>query len=556
MSTVFASMNCLHCQSNIVSIKFNNRCQSGHSLAVTKYCCSHDSRLLSSTLVATKSRDRQWARRLDKQSRFHRESNNRGCRLLAAPVAASGSPEDGKSGSSSWDIGRFAKTVLFFNSPPSINEAVSALVKAITSIFQPKDMGTTGGAVEDRKRDGLVMVVGATGGLGRRVVQALKKKGIPVRALVRDREKAVEILGNDVGLIKGNTPEAVDYRGMVNLLDAVGSKLGLRNGLPLLTISEKGIPSGPAWGALDDVVMGGVSKSNFQIDMTGGENGQPVALFKGEVVLDDEVKRSADLKFQNFETLPCLQNFEPVLDLSAYEGIMIRLKGNGKRFKFVIRTDSAWDTVSYPQSFDTQPGVWQTIVYSKFEYDGALNPAFEPGPFEIALESIQAYLKQPVTSRFVHVGSCGVTRPGRPDLEPEKVIPALRLNEALGGLLTYKLKGEDAVRASGIPYTIVRPVALTNEPGGAVLAVDQGDNIIGKISRNDVADLCIACLSEPAAVDKTFEVKSLVPVETPFEVDPSAPPPERDFAPLLATLVEGVTGKMEETVQMEVKAGV
>ena len=36
-----------------------------------------------------------------------------------------------------------------------------------------------------------------------------------------------------------------------------------------------------AWGALDDVVMGGVSESTFIIDTTGGEKGGPAGLFKG-----------------------------------------------------------------------------------------------------------------------------------------------------------------------------------------------------------------------------------------------------------------------------------
>lgn len=35
------------------------------------------------------------------------------------------------------------------------------------------------------------------------------------------------------------------------------------------------------WGALDDVVMGGVSESTFRIDPTGGENGKPTGLFTG-----------------------------------------------------------------------------------------------------------------------------------------------------------------------------------------------------------------------------------------------------------------------------------
>lgn len=38
------------------------------------------------------------------------------------------------------------------------------------------------------------------------------------------------------------------------------------------------------WGALDDVVMGGVSESSFQIDPTGSETGGPTGLFKGLVL--------------------------------------------------------------------------------------------------------------------------------------------------------------------------------------------------------------------------------------------------------------------------------
>lgn len=35
------------------------------------------------------------------------------------------------------------------------------------------------------------------------------------------------------------------------------------------------------WGSLDDVVMGGVSQSTFQIDPTGGEDGGPTGIFRG-----------------------------------------------------------------------------------------------------------------------------------------------------------------------------------------------------------------------------------------------------------------------------------
>lgn len=38
-------------------------------------------------------------------------------------------------------------------------------------------------------------------------------------------------------------------------------------------------------------------------------------------------------------------------------------------------------------------------------------------------------------------------------------------------------QGEDFVRTSGVPFAVVRPVALTEEPAGAELLLDQGDTI-------------------------------------------------------------------------------
>ena len=51
----------------------------------------------------------------------------------------------------------------------------------------------------------------------------------------------------------------------------------------------------------------------------------------------------------------------------------------------------------------------------------------------------------------------------------------------------------------------------------------------GKISRQDIADLCAALPETPAACDTTFEIKSTVPFSQPFEVDPSRPLPPRNW---------------------------
>jgi hypothetical protein len=48
---------------------------------------------------------------------------------------------------------------------------------------------------------------------------------------------------------------------------------------------------------------------------------------------------------------------------------------------------------------------------------------------------------------------------------------------------------------------------LTEEAGGKTLVFEQGDNIRGKVSREDIAELCIQALEQPLACNVTFEVK-------------------------------------------------
>lgn len=62
------------------------------------------------------------------------------------------------------------------------------------------------------------------------------------------------------------------------------------------------------WGALDDVVMGGVSESNFQIDTTGGENGGPTGIFRGLFQLNSFAQVISVIKF-TFCLCPLLHVF-------------------------------------------------------------------------------------------------------------------------------------------------------------------------------------------------------------------------------------------------------
>jgi Complex I intermediate-associated protein 30 (CIA30) len=160
------------------------------------------------------------------------------------------------------------------------------------------------------------------------------------------------------------------------------------------------------WGAVDDVVMGGVSESGMIKTIEG-------ALFTGNV----STEQSGG--FVSVRT----RNFPEPLDLSAYQGLELRLKGDGNRYKFFLRSSLGWDTVAYAYAFNTVAGDWITVrvpflemvavqraktianappvdtrnlrsfqlMLSKFEYDGQLNPSFTAGRFSLSVESIRAY---------------------------------------------------------------------------------------------------------------------------------------------------------------------
>ncbi|WP_138498230.1 CIA30 family protein [Nostoc sp. PA-18-2419] len=466
---------------------------------------------------------------------------------------------------SQWDLGRFIETLTYFEVIPLLNW-VQQLIQGRPQDDRDKPNGG--------RNVGVILVAGATGGVGKRVVKRSLEQGYKVRALVRDIDKARSILGSDVDLVVADitkpetltpvvmanieavicctavrvqpvegdtadrakyyqgvkfyqpeivddTPENVEYLGVKNLVEAAAKYLPQTNEKQIFDFTKPSAELKEIWGALDDVVMGGVSASNIQLV----EN---AALFAGNV------STANSGGFASVRT----KNFDPPFNLSGYEGVKLRVKGDGQRYKIFLRTDTKWDGIGYSYSFDTVANTWVDIhilfkdlipvfrakivkdappieqsticsfqlMLSKFEYDGELNPKFSPGGFALELESIKAYngINLP---QFILVSSAGVTRPGRPGINLDEEPPAVKLNEQLGGILTWKLKGEDSLRASGISYTIIRPCALTEESGGKELIFEQGDNIKGKISRDDITELCVQVLKVAKACNVTFEVK-------------------------------------------------
>ena len=83
------------------------------------------------------------------------------------------------------------------------------------------------------------------------------------------------------------------------------------------------------------------------------------------------------------------------------------------------------------------------------------------------------------------------------------------LNRMFNNILIWKRRGEEAVAASGVPYTIVRPGGLSDDPGGNQTVIfEQGDTRSEGIwiTRADVARVCVSALAHDAALNKVFEI--------------------------------------------------
>tara|TARA_R110001583_G_scaffold10179_7_gene47347 strand:- start:1888 stop:2394 length:507 start_codon:yes stop_codon:yes gene_type:complete len=113
------------------------------------------------------------------------------------------------------------------------------------------------------------------------------------------------------------------------------------------------------WRVIDDVVMGGVSKSAISIDANGN------AVFSGEVSLENN---------GGFSSLR--HRFEKI-DVSNFKVIKIRLKADGKKYQFRAKS-SMFNQYSYISYFQTTSD-WQTIEIKLAN----LQPAFRGRKLEM-----------------------------------------------------------------------------------------------------------------------------------------------------------------------------
>jgi hypothetical protein len=95
-----------------------------------------------------------------------------------------------------------------------------------------------------------------------------------------------------------------------------------------------------AWQTVNDEVMGGVSSSRFEL-------AKGVAVFHGEVSLENNGG------FASVRSLPARH------DLTGCDGFLLRVRGDGRRYKFTVRMDPGFDSASYQATFATKKGQWE-----------------------------------------------------------------------------------------------------------------------------------------------------------------------------------------------------
>ena len=84
----------------------------------------------------------------------------------------------------------------------------------------------------------------------------------------------------------------------------------------------------------------------------------------------------------------------------------------------------------------------------------------------------------------------------------------------------FRAKGvaDEHLRASGLDYTIVRPGRLTNRPAAGRIDAAPHLGREGEISRDDLAEVLVACLDLDSTAGKTFELlKGKTPIREALE---------------------------------------
>ena len=97
------------------------------------------------------------------------------------------------------------------------------------------------------------------------------------------------------------------------------------------------------WYSVDDRVMGGVSRS------TSSRFTENALVFEG------------NLSLERNGGFASIRSEEARFDLSGYEALVLRVRGDGNRYQLSMRTDGRFDGIRYRATFDTRDGEWLIV---------------------------------------------------------------------------------------------------------------------------------------------------------------------------------------------------
>jgi len=98
-----------------------------------------------------------------------------------------------------------------------------------------------------------------------------------------------------------------------------------------------------AWFVVNDGVMGGMSSSDMVVTADG------TGLFAGRLSLENN---------GGFASVRTAVRS----DLTAFRGLALRVRGDGRTYEVRLRTDDRFDGIAYRAEFDTEHGEWMTVV--------------------------------------------------------------------------------------------------------------------------------------------------------------------------------------------------
>jgi len=102
----------------------------------------------------------------------------------------------------------------------------------------------------------------------------------------------------------------------------------------------------PIWYTVDDVVMGGVSSSRVEIIEPN------ILFFLGSMSLENNGGFSSVRSDWN------------IIDLSGFDGVLLRVLGDGKVYRLRIRTEETGGDIAYNGAFETTPDQWIQVYLS------------------------------------------------------------------------------------------------------------------------------------------------------------------------------------------------